>query len=487
MLEIDKGQISLESSEKPQDGCAVVGVYSRKNNVAEIAFNGLVELNHRGQEGAGITVHDGSNFITVKDSGLAGIVFGVKNSLPELQDARVAVGQDRYSTSGSLSEMQPFLENGIAIAHNGNLTNIEWLRRKYNIPEKIDGASSDTRIALAVINKMKGSPQERILKAISEFEGAFNFVFATEGSLIATRDPLGFRPLSLGKIKDGDGYVVASEDSAFDSMGAEKMRDVFPGETIVVDDEGVKTININYKSKLARCIFELIYIARPDSVVFGIPVMQFRLREGEILARHLPEDVDLVMPVPRSGICAALGVAASELARARGIPYMEGLYTNPYRGVVDGPRTFIMPNGRDKAATEKYRANNSVVEGMSLVLVDDSVLRGSMRFVVDKLKASGAKAVHALIAAPEIKHDCSYGVDFGKKELLANTTPNLDERRKYLGLDSLYHLSYAELIEAATGNEVQLNNKTVFSENDYCGACFTGRYPVETRGVITKS
>lgn len=475
-----------EALGKPRDNCAIVGVFSRKNNVAEIAFNGLVELNHRGQEGSGITVHDGKIFKTVKDFGLVGVVFGVKNSLPELDNAHVAVGNDRYSTSGSIFETQPFEEDGISIAHNGNITNIESLRKKYNIPEEIDGARSDTRIALAVINKMRGSPTERILKGIKEFEGAFNLVFATEGNLIVTRDPWGFRPLSLGKINGGNGYVVASENSAFTSMQAEMVRDVLPGETIIINDEGVKTIGMNPK-ELSRCIFELIYVSRPDSVIFGKPVMEFRLKAGEILARHMPKDIDIIMPVPRSGISAAIGVANSKEAKEGNISYMEGLYTNPYRGVVDGQRTFIMPNGRDRAATAKYSAYNYVVRGKNLVVVDDSILRGSLRFVVQKLRAAGAKTVHALIASPEIKHACSFGIDFGKEELLANKIPDVEKRGKALDLDSLYHLSYAELIEAATGNKAEINSETLFAENHYCGGCFTGKYPVSTNGVIAKS
>lgn len=481
-IEINK----INSREKPQDNCAIVGVYSRSRNVAETAFNGLVELNHRGQEGSGITVHDGKDLNTVKDSGLVGVVFGVKNPLPHLLDAHVAIGQTRYSTSGSIFEMQPFEEGGISIAHNGNITNIEGLRRKHNIPKEIDGARSDTRIALAVINKMEGSSTERIIKAIKEFEGAFNFVFATEGNLIVTRDPWGFRPLSLGKINGEAGYVVASENSAFASMQAEMVRDVLPGETIIINDDGVKTIGMNPK-ELSRCIFELIYVSRPDSVIFGKSVMDFRLKSGEILARHMPKGVNLIMPVPRSGICSAIGVANSKEAREGNIPYIEGLYTNPYRGVVDGPRTFIKPNGRDMAATAKYSVYDSVVRGKNLVIVDDSIVRGSLRLVVKKLRAAGAKEVHALIASPEIKHACSFGIDFGTEELLANRVPNLEERRKTLGLDSLYHLSYAELIEAATGNKAEIDSEALFSENHYCGGCFTGKDPLSTNGIIAKS
>lgn len=476
---------SLES-EKPRENCAVVGVYSRFLPVAKLVFNGLIELNHRGQEGSGITIVNEEEFQTVKDSGLAGIVFTIKHLLPDLPGARIAIGHNRYSTSGSLAETQPFLENGIAIAHNGNLTNVRQLREKYELPPEIDGARSDTRIALAVINRMDGDEKQKILTALKEFEGAYSFVFATKNALFASRDPLGFRPLSLGRLRDGSGYAVASETAAFSSMEADFIRDVLPGETLLINDKGVITIAQDRRSKLAHCSFEPVYIARPDSKVFGIPVMTFRLREGKILARHLPE-VDLIMPVPRSGIGVALGVAASEIARAKGIPYMEGLYTNPYRGVVEGVRTFILPNGREKAATEKYAANPSIVGGKRIVIVDDSIVRGSLRLVVAKLREAGAREVHALIAFPPITHPCYMGIDMGNGDLLAEQFPDLDQRRKLLGLDSLYHISYAELIEALVGNSVALeDDPRLLEDNNFCGGCITGRYPVSVGGTIAK-
>lgn len=483
-IELLRSSSSLES-EKPRENCAVVGVYSRSLPVIQIAFDGLVELNHRGQESSGITVTNGKEFQTVKDSGLAGIVFKVKHSLPDLPEARIAIGHNRYSTSGSLAETQPFLENGIAIVHNGNLTNVRHLREKHEVPPEIDGARSDTRIALAVINRMDGDEKQRILTALKEFEGAYSFVFATKNALFASRDPLGFRPLSLGRLKDG-GFVVASETAAFSSMGADFIRDVLPGETLMIGDNEITTIALDRRSKFAHCSFEPVYVARPDSVVFGIPVMTFRLREGKILARYLP-DVDLIMPVPRSGIGVAQGVAASEKARKKGIPYVDGLYTNPYRGVVEGSRTFILPNGREKAATEKYAANPSIVGGKRIVIVDDSIVRGSLRLVVAKLREAGAREVHALIAFPPITHSCYMGVDMGNGDLLAEQFPDLDQRRRFLGLDSLRHISYAELVEALVDNPVSLeDDPRLLEDNNFCGGCITGRYPVNVEGTIAK-
>lgn len=477
-------KIVSEINDSPRDNCAIIGVYSTTTDIPQILLNGLVELNHRGQEGSGIILANGKEFTMIKDSGLAGIVFTIKHQLPKLDNAKVGIGHNRYSTSGSLSEMQPFLENGIGIAHNGNLTNVAFLKKEYKIPDTMEGAGSDTRIALAIINKMKGTEEKRILDGVKLLEGAFSFIFILKDSIIAARDPLGFRPLSLGRLK-GNGYVVASENSAFKSMGAEILRDILPGEVVKVSEKGVETLTFLKSEKLAQCIFELIYISRPDSIVFGIPVMQFRIRQGEILARHMP-DVDYVIPVPRSGISAAIGVAGSAAAKKKGIVYMDGLYTNPYRASVDGARTFIRPSGREKAATEKYSANEQILKGKRVCLIDDSIVRGSLRLVVEKVRKAGATKVHALIASPPLTHACYMGVDFGDDELLAHKIPDLEERRKYLGLDSLYYLRYSELIEAAVGNSVETNDPSVFAQHNFCGACFTGKYPISIKGAIGK-
>ncbi len=475
-------RLSSIESDKPRDKCTVVGVYSKSADVPKTIFDGLVALNHRGQESSGIVISNGAEFKYEKDSGLAAIVFGLKHPLPTLTGSFVGAGHDRYSTSGSLTEMQPFLEDGIAIAHNGNLTNAEHLRKKFNISSDIEGNCGDTRIALAVINKMIGTEQERILKGLKEFEGAYSFVFITKEALFASRDPLGFRPLSLGKIK-GDGYVIASETSAFPSMKAEFVRDIRPGETVRIDDYGVTTVSLEERSRIARCIFELLYLARID---FGISVADVRMRLGKTLASHIP-DVDWVSPVPRSGIGAAEGVAMVS-AQARGIPYREALYSNPYKHVVSPPRTFILPDNREEAAADKYDPIESVVRGKRIALVDDTIVRGTtIRAIVSKMRAVGALEVHALIPSPPLKHGSFYGVDFGGKELVANKIPDLEERRKYFGLDSLYHMNNVEVLEAVLGNPVETNDSSIFEENDFCAACFTGRYPTPIDGAIPKT
>jgi len=480
------------SSYRPETGgiqeeCAVVGVYSTiLKPVAEIALEGLIELNHRGQESSGIAVAGENGIWVVKDAGLAEVVFKIKHDLSDAPDAPVAVGHDRYSTSGSLSDMQPFNDGNIAFAHNGNLTNIKQLKAQFNLPDEIDGAKSDTRMALAIINSMQGTEKERILQALPLFEGSYCFVFGTKNALYASRDPRGFKPLVIGKIKD-DGYVVASETAALRLMGASFLREVKAGETIQIDKDGLKTIALdNRNEKLSRCIFELIYFSRPDSVVFGIPVMDFRRRQGEILARHLP-DVDVISSVPRSGIGAALGVVTAEVKRISKLTPIpvEAFYPNPYRGVVKGSRTFMQPNGRDKAQTEKYSIIEKSVMGKRVVVVEDSIVRGSMKRIVKMLRSHGAREVHALVASPPLKNSCYYGADFLDGELLAHVIPDIEERRKDLGLDSLYHISYAELLEAVLGNPVE-NVAEAFEENGFCGACFTGEYPTLIGGEIGK-
>lgn len=477
------GQVEFEG--RPQENCAVVGVYSKLQQAPEIALEGLIELNHRGQESAGIAAVNLHEIQVVKDYGLAEIALKVRHDISGIKSF-ITIGHDRYSTSGSVNEIQPFNHHGIAIAHNGNLTNVRQLKNQFHLPDEIRGAKSDTRVALAVINKMPGTEKEKILKALPLFKGSYCFVFATQNALYASRDPKGFKPLVIGKLKNG-GYVVVSETAALRSMGANFLREVEAGETIQIDQDGLKTIALNNKNKkLSRCIFELIYFARPDSVVFGVPVMEFRKREGVILSRHLPPDVDVLSSVPRSGDGATLGVIASEIAKRSGITLVSAFYPNPYRNIAKGgPRTFIQPSGRDKSAVQKYSVIETSVKGKRILLVDDSIVRGSMRRIVQILKSHGAAAVGALIASSPLRHACDYGADFRDGELLASKIPVAEDIRKDLGLDSLYYMSYAELLEAVLGNKVE-NVPEAFERNDFCGACFTGEYPTFTGGEISK-
>lgn len=477
-----------------RDKCAVAGAISRQRNTSAVVLEGLIEQNHRGQEGAGITTTNGREFKTIKKRGLAEAVFF--EGLPHLDGSFIAIGQDRYSTSGSLNESQPFVEGDIALAHNGNLTNILHLREKYGLPEEIDGAKSDSRMALAVINKQPGTDKEKILAGLKELKGAYSFVIATKDTLYASRDPQGFKPLSIGKLDEG-GFAVASESSAFFHMGAKYLRDVLPGETVAMTPESITTIALDQSGPLSRCIFELVYIARIDSKVFGISVMEFRLRLGQTLAKYLPPNADVIIPVPRSGIGAAQGVAIAEAARIRNIPYLEGIYTNPYRGIARGPRTFIHPEGRRDAAKKKYSPIEHTLRDRVVVVVDDSIVRGSLDVPVGMARGAGAREVHALIACAELKYTCYFGVDMKngngsgsdkEDDFIANRIPDKEERRKRLGLDSLHYVSNRELVEATLGNPIDINidEDSVFEHAGFCGACITGRYPIPVDGVISK-
>lgn len=486
----EKLNLNIEA-DKPQDNCAVVGVFSRTEDVSQIALEGLIELNHRGQEGAGIVASNGRRFKEIKDSGLAETVFRIKHDgPPRLRGSFIALAQDRYSTSGSLDEIQPFIEDGIALSHNGNFTNVEQLKEEYDLPDEIDGARSDSRVGLAVINKMPGIPEERIKRGIPRLEGASSLVISTLEALYASRGAHGFKPLTIGRLKNEKGYVVVSETAALRLMGAEFLRDVEPGETIRIDDSGVTTVALD-KRKISQCIFELGYIGRIDSKIFGIPVAEFRRRQGGILARHLPEWARYIAPVPNSGRGAELGVISSEIARASGIIPTEVFYPNPYRGIVRGPRTFILPDERVKAATEKYSVIESNVEGNDLIIVEDSIVRGSMSRQVQILRSHGARRIGGMVAFPPIGHACGYGVDFGtnellasKKELQSHGKPDVEKIRQYLGLDFLYYISNNELLEAALGNPVEIED---FGDSDFCGACFTGKYPTPIDGIIAKT
>jgi amidophosphoribosyltransferase len=483
--------VPLEERTGPRDNCAVVGVFAPGRPVGRMALAGLIELNHRGQESAGLAVADGRRVVVAKGAGIAEVVFTFDQKVPELEGQRLAVGHNRYSTSGALCDAQPLEFNGLVLAHNGNLTNAADLRQDFQ-PPSVDGErpESDSAVALQVLVRSDGrTPVERILRGLGRLQGAYSFVLSTPDTLFGVRDPFGFRPLALGRGEGG--WALASESSAFPRMGFEFVREVEPGELVQIDERGVAS---HYLAPLApptpaRCIFELVYLSRPDSVVFGQAVEAFRRRTGEILARKAPVQADLVMPVPRSGISAAIGYANSDVARAMGIQYAQGLLTNAYSGLMTGFRTFIQPTARDRAATLKYSVVESVVRDKDLVLVDDSVVRGSFRHVAEKLRRAGARSVHLRVAAPPLVAGCYFGVDFGSGELLANRVPDPAERARVLGVDSLVHISWRELVEAAAGTELadlRHDDPAVFGRQGYCGACFTGHYPIDVGGAIPR-
>jgi amidophosphoribosyltransferase len=456
-----------------------------------MALAGMIELNHRGQESAGIAVADGERIVIAKGMGIAEIVFTFDQDVPKLDNPLLAVGHDRYTTSGGLCDAQPLEFNGLVIAHNGNLTNASSLRSEFP-PPSVDGQrpESDTAVALQLLTHTEGNTAlERITSGLRRLQGAYAMILATPDTLYGVRDPRGFRPLVLGRT-DG-GWVLSSESAAFTRMGAEYVREIEPGELVMIDADGVTTHHLGPLAAPppSRCIFELVYLSRPDSFIFGRSVEQFRRRTGEILAQKAPVEADLVMAVPRSGIAATVGYAASAIAREMGITYQEGLLTNAYSGLATGFRTFIRPTNRDAAAVIKYSVIDPVVRGKRLVVVDDSVVRGSFRHIAAKLRACGARSVHLRIACPPLIGGCYYGVDFGDGELLANRVPDLEERAAFLGVDSLVHVSWRELVEVALERElpgVAHDDREVFLNHGFCGACFSRKYPTDVSGIIPR-
>lgn len=479
--------------EPAHDECAVLGVFAPRRRVGRMTLAGMIELNHRGQDSAGIAVSDGNHFHVAKGAGIAEVVFTFDLDVPDPDPEQtvLAVGHDRYSTSGGLSDAQPLEFNGLVIAHNGHLTNAEALRHEFP-PPSVDGRRpvSDTAVALQVLANTEGrSMTESLLAGLRRLQGAYAMVLATTDTLYGVRDPHGFRPLALGRVEGG--WALASETAAFPRMDATFEREVEPGEMVVIDDQGLRSFRLAPLSPPppARCIFELIYVARPDSFVFGRWVEQYRRRTGEALARKAPVPADMVMAVPRSGIAATVGYAASSVARERGIPYGEGLITNAYASIATGFRTFIRPTGRDAAAAIKYNVIEPLVRDRDLIVIDDSVVRGSFRHVAAKLRACGARSIHLRIASPPLLGGCFYGVDFGDGELLANQITDHAARERWLGVDSLVHLSWDEAVRAALDTDLEPaggDTRNVFLRHGFCGACFTREYPTEVDGAIAR-
>lgn len=470
----------LAGAYKPQDKCAIVGVYLKNDNVSHYAREMLIELNHRGQESSGIAVANGKKITVVKKKGLAETIFHLNNSLPKLPHGLIAVGHNRYSTSGSLLDSQPFVYKNIILAHNGNLTNIDFLKIK-NVKNSREPKSDSWQALKLIADSRSKTLTKKVYEAVSKLDGAFSFIIANKDTLIAVRDPWGFRPLVLGKLLSG--YVVASETAAIWAIGAKVLRSILPGEILTIYKGRTKSTIYSQKPH-SKCIFELIYIQRPDSFFDNISVQQFRIRCGRLLANKAPVKVDAVIPVPRSGISAAIG-----LSETLKVPYREGLYTNPYRGAVFGHRTFIRPNGRERAAAEKYSIIHEVIRQCPrIILVDDSIVRGvTMKQLVSKLKKAGAKEIHLRIASPPLISACYMGVDFGTKELMAAKIPSLKARREFLGVDSLVHLTPTEIVKAAFGDSVNEKDGDIFEQYGFCGSCFTAKYKLNIKGAILKN
>lgn len=462
-----------------REECGVFGVYSGEtSDVASTAYYGLFALQHRGQESCGIVVNDDGVFSGFKDKGLVNDVFTTEiiNSLGE---GNIAVGHVRYGTTGSndRSNAQPIVVNHIkgkmALAHNGNLINSGELRRELELQGSIFHTTSDTEVISYIITKERLSApsiEQAVNSAMNRIKGAYSLVVMSPSKLIAVRDENGFRPLCYGKTADGR-YIVASESCALDAVGAEFVRDIKPGEIVVFEKSGVRSIEDHCKkSPCSLCVFEYIYFARPDSVIDGCPVHTARQRAGAFLALEHPVQADVVIGVPDSGLDAALGYA-----KQSGIPYEIGFIKNKYIG-----RTFIAPGQKSREDKVKIKLNPiaEVAKGKRIVMIDDSIVRGTTSArIVKLLREAGAKEIHMRVSAPPFMNPCYYGTDIDSRENLIACKHSVEEIAKIIGVDSLGYLSVDSVKQIAKG----------ICGTGYCTACFDGNYPTDVPNTPMKN
>jgi amidophosphoribosyltransferase len=460
----------LPGEKGPQDQCGVFGVWAPGEEVSKLTYFGLYALQHRGQESAGIATSNGKKLLVYKDMGLVSQVFS--ESALESLVGHVAIGHTRYSTTGSSSwrNAQPTLgktaSGTVALGHNGNLTNtaelLEILRANY--PDQSDneitgGNTTDTAVLTALLaGNPDNSLENTALELLPKVKGAFSLVFMDEQTLYAARDPQGVRPLVLGRLERG--WVVASETAALDIVGASFVREIEPGELIAIDENGLRSKHFA-ATKRAGCVFEYVYLARPDTSINGRNVYDARVEMGRTLAREYPVEADLVIPTPESGTPAAIG-----FSQESGIPFGHGLVKNAYVG-----RTFIEPSQTIRQLGIRLKLNplKEVIKGKRIVVVDDSIVRGNtQRALVQMLREAGAKEIHVRISSPPITWPCFYGVDFATRAELIATGLAPDDVRASIGADSLGYLSKEGMIAASEQKESEL-----------CTACFTGEYPIE--------
>ena len=448
--------------DKLHEECGVVGVYGHPE-AANLVYLGLYALQHRGQESAGIVASTHSQMHLELGMGLVADIFdpGRLLKLP----GPLAIGHNRYSTAGKseLVNAQPCMINyaagSLALAHNGNLVNAKTIRKELGSKGAIFQSTNDSEVIVHLMAQAKSENfVDRAAEALRQVSGAYSLVLMTENELLAARDPHGFRPLCLGKL-DG-AYIIASETCVMDLIEAEFIREVEPGELILINENGLQSFFPFKKVESKYCVFEHIYFARPDSFLFGEHVYAARKEMGRAMAQESPADADLIVPVPDSGVVSAMGFAEES-----GIPFEMGLIRNHYVG-----RTFIEPQSqiRNFGVKLKLNAVKNLISGKRLAIIDDSIVRGTTcRKIVKMLLEAGAKEVHLRISAPPILHSCFYGIDTPHKEELIAHTHSLEETRKYLGADSLQYLSIKKMLE------VLQNGK-----NKFCSACFDGNYPV---------
>lgn len=450
--------------DKLSEECGVIGIHAPGlENVSHMLGFGLIALQHRGQESAGIAVAKNDKVQYYKEMGLVQEVF--TNDILERLQGNIGIGHVRYSTTGEsyVSNAQPLVVRykggSIALAHNGNLVNAKEIRAKLEDEGSIFQTSIDTEVIANLIAKNYHlGLQEAIIKSVKEIKGSFALVIMMEGKLIGVRDPHGLRPLALAKMDEG--YVLASETCAHDVVGASFIRDIRPGEMVIIDGEGVESVQYETGKRKAVCAFEYVYFARPDSTIDGSNVFVARKEAGRILAKEFPVEADMVIAVPDSGVAAAIGYA-----EASGIPYDIGMIKNKYLG-----RTFIQPDqkSRELAVRLKLNVMKENVAGKRLILIDDSIVRGTTsKRIVDMLKKAGAKEVHIRVSSPPVTHSCFFGIDTPNRQNLVAATHTLEAMCEMIGADSIQFLSVEGLL------------RSIGLEGDaLCTACFNGDYPM---------
>jgi amidophosphoribosyltransferase len=461
------GQGHTEDDDHFHEECGVFGIFAQPQ-AAEYAVLGLHALQHRGQEAAGIISSDGQRFFAHRAQGLVGDTFSDPRVMQKL-DGQAAIGHNRYATTGEAAahNIQPLFAEldtgGLALAHNGNLTNAAFLRERLIKDGSIFQSSTDTEVIMHLIARsLRSHREDRLIDALTQIEGAYSIVALTNRALVGVRDPLGIRPLVLGKL--GEAYILASETCAHDIIGADFLRDVEPGELVIINDKGLESRRPFPVQTARPCVFEYLYFARPDSAWAGLNVYDVRKQVGEELAREHPAEADLVVPVPDSGVPAAIGYA-----RAADLPFDLGIIRNHYVG-----RTFIEPTQqiRHLGVKLKHNANRRQLDGKRVILVDDSIVRGTTSTkIVEMVRAAGASEVHMRIAAPPTAHPCFYGIDTPEQAQLLAHKYDVTAMAKHIGVDSLGFISMDGLYRAL-GHEGR-----DAKQPRYCDACFTGEYP----------
>ncbi|WP_113674252.1 amidophosphoribosyltransferase [Vallitalea guaymasensis] len=453
--------------DKLKEECGVFGVYNNNEfDTSRLTYYGLFALQHRGQESAGIAVNNKGTILYRKEMGMVSEIFD--DVVLDYLKGHSAIGHVRYSTTGEsyAENAQPlvikYTKGHMAIAHNGNITNAGKIKKELEEQGTIFQTTSDTEVIAALLSRIRikySAIEDALREVMTIIKGAYSLLIMTPNKLIAVRDPLGMRPLVIGKKEDS--YVFSSESCAFDSLGIKFIRDVEPGEMIVVNNEGIKSIQTEVPKKSASCIFEYIYFARPDSIMDGIEVYSARYKAGIELAKEHPVDADVVVGVPDSGLAAAHG-----FAHASGIKYVGGFMKNRYVG-----RTFIQPSQemRELGVHMKLNPIRSQIEGKRVVMIDDSLVRGTTsKKIVNLLKAAGATEVHVRISSPPVKHSCYFGIDTPERKNLIAGNMSIDGIKDLIGADSLGYISNEGLLSTCKDGK-----------RDYCMACFNGKYPMD--------